>query len=85
MPILSVSVRSVRSSWASPMANDHWHFDGREYRPVNPKMVSYPRSEKRKVNGRMVLVKLPPLQYSIVTGELVGNEGLARTEAQDLD
>jgi hypothetical protein len=52
-------------------SNFWWDEDGRKYRLVNPELVSYPRHEIRKVNGRNVRVSLPPLEYTIVTAVLV--------------
>jgi hypothetical protein len=39
--------------------------------------VSYPRFEKRTVEGRRVLVKLADLQYTVCTAVPLGNESLA--------
>ena len=56
------------------MENNLWHWEGRAYRLVDQVLVSYPRSERRKVDGRNVLVALPPLEYTVCTAFLLGNE-----------
>ena len=56
------------------MVNDIWHDpDGRRYRIVRAQIVSYPRSEMRTVNGRRVLVALPPVEYTIARAQLIGD------------
>jgi len=58
------------------MSAEIWHFEGRKYRLVRPELVSYPRFERRRVDGRIQLVKLPDVSFSVVTAELIGNEKL---------
>jgi len=60
------------------MANDIWHFDGRKYRLVDCVPVAYPRSERRKIDGRMVQVALPPVEFTVCTAVLIGNEILKK-------
>ncbi len=55
-------------------ADRYWDENGREYRLVCD-LVSYPRFEKREIDGRMVLVKLPPTEFSVCTAVPVGNAG----------
>lgn len=54
-------------SRAKTMNDDLWHFDGATYHLVNPELVSYPRSHRIEVDGRMVIEDLPPLEFTIVT------------------
>jgi hypothetical protein len=64
------------------MESDLWHFDGRTYRLIC-EPVSYPRFDRRRVDGRMVTVNLPPLEFTVCTAVLVGNDGLAQNPRSD--
>ncbi len=51
----------------SANAPEIWHDGGRTYQLVSPKLVTYPRFEVQKIDGRNVTVRLPPLQFTVVT------------------
>ena len=51
-----------------------WREGGRRYRIVRPELVTYPRSEIRKIDGRNVRVSLPPVEYTICSLELIGDD-----------